>query len=292
MQSLRLYELGFQAIFACRSCYHNPYWHLPRSCHGYRSGCSSRVHAPLVLTFIGGYKPLVQSFILGRTMEQARNFAVMTGVNAGISCVMKRLRGKEDMQTRFGSGVMVSLVSGMRGPSVTSIGVLFAVVNCAMLKLEEQASQQQAKDIGPNKTKGMFSSIGIGFGLDHYPMNPLTRGMLTQNTIPLHIDSCYHNPYWRLLRSFHGYRCGCSLEGACSVGSINHLQKAAPLDQRVWFQGLVPESWYHCIGIGFGLDHYPMNPLNRGMLTENTIPLHTDRNGMRKGGSKAWLRSS
>lgn len=33
-------------------------------------------------------------------MVQARNFAVMTGVNAGISCVMKRLRGKEDVQSR------------------------------------------------------------------------------------------------------------------------------------------------------------------------------------------------
>lgn len=32
---------------------------------------------------------------------QARNFAVMTGVNAGISCVMKRIRGKEDVQSRY-----------------------------------------------------------------------------------------------------------------------------------------------------------------------------------------------
>lgn len=33
---------------------------------------------------------------------QARNFAVMTGVNAGITCAMKRFRGGvEDVQTRF-----------------------------------------------------------------------------------------------------------------------------------------------------------------------------------------------
>ncbi|XP_028117191.1 chloroplastic import inner membrane translocase subunit HP30-2-like isoform X2 [Camellia sinensis] len=32
---------------------------------------------------------------------QAYNFAVMTGVNASISCVMKRIRGKEDVQSRF-----------------------------------------------------------------------------------------------------------------------------------------------------------------------------------------------
>ncbi|CAK9158276.1 unnamed protein product [Ilex paraguariensis] len=36
----------------------------------------------------------------GGPMVQARNFAVMTGVNAGISCVMKRLRGKEDVHVK------------------------------------------------------------------------------------------------------------------------------------------------------------------------------------------------
>ncbi|RVW41280.1 hypothetical protein CK203_085172 [Vitis vinifera] len=36
----------------------------------------------------------------GGPLVQARNFAVMTGVNAGISCVMKRIRGKEDVQSR------------------------------------------------------------------------------------------------------------------------------------------------------------------------------------------------
>lgn len=38
--------------------------------------------------------------LAGGPLVQARNFAVMTGVNAGISCVMKRLRGKEDVQSR------------------------------------------------------------------------------------------------------------------------------------------------------------------------------------------------
>lgn len=37
----------------------------------------------------------------GGPLVQARNIAVMTGVNAGISCVMKRLRGKEDVQSRY-----------------------------------------------------------------------------------------------------------------------------------------------------------------------------------------------
>jgi hypothetical protein len=31
-------------------------------------------------------------------LVQAHNFAVMTGLNAGISCVMRRIRGSEDIQ--------------------------------------------------------------------------------------------------------------------------------------------------------------------------------------------------
>ncbi|XP_008788093.1 chloroplastic import inner membrane translocase subunit HP30-2-like isoform X2 [Phoenix dactylifera] len=37
----------------------------------------------------------------GGPLAQARNFAVMTGVNAGISCVMRRLRGLEDVQNSW-----------------------------------------------------------------------------------------------------------------------------------------------------------------------------------------------
>ncbi|KAG6400750.1 hypothetical protein SASPL_137592 [Salvia splendens] len=40
--------------------------------------------------------------LAGGPFVQARNFAVMTGANAGISCVMKRLRGKDDVQTMYG----------------------------------------------------------------------------------------------------------------------------------------------------------------------------------------------
>ncbi|KAL4191848.1 hypothetical protein AMTRI_Chr06g191100 [Amborella trichopoda] len=39
--------------------------------------------------------------LTGGPLVQARNFAVMTGVNAGISCVMKRIRGVEDLGQKF-----------------------------------------------------------------------------------------------------------------------------------------------------------------------------------------------
>ncbi|KAF5945044.1 hypothetical protein HYC85_015272 [Camellia sinensis] len=45
--------------------------------------------------------PNAPSALAGGPFVQAHNFAVMTGVNAGISCVMKRIRGKEDVQSRY-----------------------------------------------------------------------------------------------------------------------------------------------------------------------------------------------
>nr|XP_043609592.1 chloroplastic import inner membrane translocase subunit HP30-2-like [Erigeron canadensis] len=41
------------------------------------------------------YKPIIS----GGTLAQARNFAVLTSVNAGLSCGLRRLRGKKDFET-------------------------------------------------------------------------------------------------------------------------------------------------------------------------------------------------
>jgi hypothetical protein len=45
-----------------------------------------------------GGGPTAQLLKMGGPVQQARNFAVMTGVNAGMSALMKRVRGKEDLQ--------------------------------------------------------------------------------------------------------------------------------------------------------------------------------------------------
>lgn len=39
------------------------------------------------------------------------------------------------MAASFGSGVMLSLVSGMRGPSVISVGVMFALADGGLFKV-------------------------------------------------------------------------------------------------------------------------------------------------------------
>ncbi|GER32222.1 mitochondrial import inner membrane translocase [Striga asiatica] len=128
----------------------------------------------------------------GGPLVQARNFAVMTGVNAGISCVMKRLRGKEDVQSSmvaaFGSGAMFSLVSGVGGPNqaanaVTS-GLFFALVQGGIFQFGQKFSQPPAEDVYYVKTRSMLSNLG----LQNYEKN-FKRGLLTDNTLPLLTDS-------------------------------------------------------------------------------------------------------
>ncbi|XP_059667351.1 chloroplastic import inner membrane translocase subunit HP30-2-like [Cornus florida] len=130
--------------------------------------------------------------LAGGPLVQARNFAVMTGVNAGLSCVMKRLRGKEDVQSSmvaaFGSGAMFSLVSGMGGPNqaanVITSGLFFALVQGGLFQLGQKFSQPPAEDIFYNKTRCMLTNLG----LQNYEKN-FKRGLLTDSTLPLLTDS-------------------------------------------------------------------------------------------------------
>lgn len=130
--------------------------------------------------------------LAGGPMVQARNFAVITGVNAGIACLMKRLRGKEDVQSSmvaaFGSGAMFSLVSGMGGPNqaanaVTS-GLFFALVQGGLFKVGEKFSQPPGEDPFYAKTRSMLSNLG----LQNYEKN-FKRGLLSDSTLPLLTDS-------------------------------------------------------------------------------------------------------
>ncbi|XP_071728631.1 chloroplastic import inner membrane translocase subunit HP30-2-like [Rutidosis leptorrhynchoides] len=123
---------------------------------------------------------------------QARDLAVIAGVNAGISCVMKRLRGKEkiDIQTSmvagFGSGAMYTLVSDMGGPNlaanVLSSGVIFALLHGGLFKVGEKLSKPPVEDVY-SETKLMLSTLG----LTNYEKN-FKKGLLTDRTLPLLTD--------------------------------------------------------------------------------------------------------
>ncbi|KAL6500997.1 hypothetical protein OROHE_025194 [Orobanche hederae] len=126
--------------------------------------------------------------LLGGPLVQARNFAVMAGANAGISCVMRRLRGKEDVQSSmvsaFGSGAMFALVSGVGVPNpvanALTTGLFFAFIQGGIFKLGQKFSQPQTEDVYYVKTRSMLSNLG----LQNYEKN-FKRGLLTDITLPL-----------------------------------------------------------------------------------------------------------
>ncbi|XP_020106714.1 mitochondrial import inner membrane translocase subunit TIM22-like isoform X4 [Ananas comosus] len=128
----------------------------------------------------------------GGPLVQARNFAVMTGVNAGISCVLRRIRGVEDVQSSmaaaFGSGALFSLVSGMGAPNpvanaVTS-GLAFAIFQGGFFMVGQKFSQPPADDVHYSRTKSMLTSLG----LQNYEKN-FKKGLLTDHTLSLLTDS-------------------------------------------------------------------------------------------------------
>ncbi|KAL9225097.1 hypothetical protein vseg_001060 [Gypsophila vaccaria] len=130
--------------------------------------------------------------LAGGPMIQARNFAVMTSVNVGISTVLKRLKGKEDVQSSmiaaFGSGAMFSLVSGAGGPNLipnmVSSGLFFALAQGGIYKLGEKFGKPPVEDPSYLKTKSMLTNLG----LQNYEKN-FKKGRLNDLTLPLLTDS-------------------------------------------------------------------------------------------------------
>lgn len=160
---------------------------------------SSAFPAPASQASLGpqAISPLNQAQALAvAPLTHARNFAVMTGVNAGISCMLKRIRGKEDVQSSmlaaFGSGATFSMVSGIGGSGSNPVanmitsGFFFALVQGGLFQLGQKASQSQtpAEDTYYAQTRYMLTSLG----LQNYEKN-FKRGLLTDRTLPLLTDS-------------------------------------------------------------------------------------------------------
>lgn len=129
----------------------------------------------------------------GGPMMQARNFAVMTGVNAGITCAMKRARGGvEDLQTSvvaaFGSGAVFSAVSGMGGPNVLgnalTTGFFFALVQGGLYQVGKKFAKTPTEDKDYSRGKSMLQKLE----LQKYEKN-FRKGLLTDSTLHLVNDS-------------------------------------------------------------------------------------------------------
>ncbi|KAJ0253732.1 Chloroplastic import inner membrane translocase subunit HP30-2 [Hirschfeldia incana] len=129
--------------------------------------------------------------LVGGPWVQARNFAAITGVNAGIACVMKRIRGKEDLESAvvaaLGSGFAYSLVSqGLQGQPVNAITTAagFAVFQGIFFKLGERFSKPSPEDPFYTRSRTMLLKLG----LEKYEKN-FKKGLLTDPTLPLLTDS-------------------------------------------------------------------------------------------------------
>ncbi|KFK34395.1 hypothetical protein AALP_AA5G139700 [Arabis alpina] len=129
--------------------------------------------------------------LVGGPWVQARNFAAITGVNAGIACVMKRIRGKEDLESAvvaaLGSGFAYSLVSqGLQGQPMNAITTAagFAVFQGIFFKLGEKFSKPNPEDPFYTRSRTMLLKLG----LEKYDKN-FRKGLLTDPTLPLLTDS-------------------------------------------------------------------------------------------------------
>ncbi|KAI7735208.1 hypothetical protein M8C21_030500, partial [Ambrosia artemisiifolia] len=72
----------------------------------------------------GRYEPFARSLIEGSGFAQARTMALTCGAASGINAV-----------AAFGCGATLSLLTGLRGREVISIGVIFALVNGGIFKV-------------------------------------------------------------------------------------------------------------------------------------------------------------
>mmetsp|Transcript_34491 Transcript_34491/g.81764 ORF Transcript_34491/g.81764 Transcript_34491/m.81764 type:complete len:572 (-) Transcript_34491:413-2128(-) len=147
-----------------------------------------------------GVSPLASNpAMTGGPLVQARNFGVLTGVNAGLSATVKKLRGGvDDVQTAmiasFGSGIAFSLVSGIGTsvnqpggpvPAALVTGTMFALFQGAFYKIGEMfgwtgtAAGTPAEDTYL-RTRYMLSTLG----LEKYEKN-FKKGLLDDSTLML-----------------------------------------------------------------------------------------------------------
>ncbi|TVU14663.1 hypothetical protein EJB05_38146 [Eragrostis curvula] len=167
-----------------------PAWGRPQG-HGLLEASAEHFISNRALTVSDMYEIWA---LAGGPLVQARNFAVMTGANAGISCVLRRIRGKEDVQgsmaAAFGSGALFSIVSGMGTPNpvanAITTGMAFAVFQGGFFMIGQKFSQPQgvSEDTYYSRGRSMLQKLG----LQNYEKN-FKKGLLTDQTLPLLNDS-------------------------------------------------------------------------------------------------------
>lgn len=160
-------------------------------------------------TPLAGVTPPPQpAAMVGGPFVLGRNVAVMTGVNAGLTLLISRVRGVEDWKNQagasFGAGFCYSIVSNLGAPKILPVGTapipsgavaiiadalrtgaLFAGLQTVFAKVGENFSGKQAEeDTTYFATKQMLTALD----LTKYEKN-FKKGQLNDTTITLLTDS-------------------------------------------------------------------------------------------------------
>ncbi|KAI3921507.1 hypothetical protein MKW98_013441 [Papaver atlanticum] len=124
-------------------------------------------------------------------MAEARRFSAGQGIFAGLSCIIRRIRGKDDVQTRMAAGFFCGAMCRLEGKKMGDLhavanaailGVLCALLEGGLSKLDEKFSQPPSVEY--TRTRCMLSNLG----LESYEKN-FKKGLLTGITLPLLTDS-------------------------------------------------------------------------------------------------------
>ncbi|KAI3835223.1 hypothetical protein MKW98_020339 [Papaver atlanticum] len=134
------------------------------------------------------HSPAIKGFC-SSPMEEARVHAALQATCASVTCIMKRIRGKEDIQTRmaagFGAGAMFRLMTRMGRPYVAADAVILGVVCALNAGTMHQLDQRHAQpEVEYTRTRRMLSNLG----LQNYEKN-FEKGLLTDITMPLLTES-------------------------------------------------------------------------------------------------------
>ncbi|KAI3856494.1 hypothetical protein MKX03_023542 [Papaver bracteatum] len=147
---------------------------LQGAAFGFFSGSVAKIEAAHKIFHVFGSTPLTA----------ARNVAVMSGTNAGVSCVMKRIRGKDDVEAKMVAGFCSGFLSSVIGKSpledAIATGALFAVCHKVSKHVFSFFRPPVLEGTCYTRTRCMLSNLG----LQNFEKN-FKKHYFTDNLMPL-----------------------------------------------------------------------------------------------------------
>ncbi|RZC81056.1 hypothetical protein C5167_043636 [Papaver somniferum] len=107
------------------------------------------------------HSPAIKGFC-SSPMEEARVHAALQATCASITCAMKRIRGKEDVQTRMAAGTMHQLDQTHSQPAVEYTRTRCMLSNLGLQSYEKNFEKGLLTDITmPLLTESVLKDVGV-----------------------------------------------------------------------------------------------------------------------------------